>query len=71
MIAKKLKQLMEYKQEEKNREENTDMRSILQELHKLTAIISEINELKTDLSVVKRKLCTLTFLVNGETLNKP
>ena len=72
IIATKLKQLLEYKQEEKNKAESqgsTDLRSILHELHELKVAISEINSMKTDIAVVKRKLCTLTFLINGENLN--
>ena len=67
-MATKLKLLMEYKQEEKNKAEsqgNSDMRSILNELHefkmdlKELKTINELQEIKTDLTELKTQLYKL------------
>ena len=67
-VATKLKLLMEYKQEEKNKAEsqgNSDMRSILNELHEFKIDLKELNtlnelqEIKTDLTEVKTQLYKL------------
>ena len=67
-VATKLKLLMEYKQEEKNKAEsqgNSDMRSILNELHefkmdlKELKTLNELQEIKTDLTEVKTQLYKL------------
>ena len=65
-VAIKLKLLMEYKQEEKNKAEsqgNSDIRSILNELHefkmdlKELKTLNELQEIKTDLTELKSQLC--------------
>ena len=67
-MATKLKLLMEYKQEEKNKAEsqgNSDMRSILNELHefkmdlKELKTLNELQEMKTDLTELKTQLFKL------------
>ena len=67
-VATKLKLLMEYKQEEKNKAEsqgNSDMRSILNELHefkmdlKELKTLNELQEIKTDLTELKTQLYKL------------
>ena len=67
-VATKLKLLMEYKQEEKNKaesQENSDMRSILNELHefkmdlKELKTLNELQEIKTDLTELKTQLYKL------------
>ena len=67
-VATKLKLLMEYKQEEKNKAEsqgNSDMRSILNELQefkinlKELKTLNELQEIKTDLTELKTQLYEL------------
>ena len=67
-VATKLKLLMEYKQEEKNKAEsqgNSDMRSILNELQefkmnlKEQKTLIELQEIKTDLTELKTQLYEL------------
>ena len=67
-VATKLKLLMEYKQEEKNKAEsqgNSDIRSILNELHefkmdlKELKTLNELQEIKTDLTELKTQLSKL------------
>ena len=67
-VATKLKLLMEYKQEEKNKAEsqgNSDMRSILNELQEFKMnlnelkTLNELQEIKTDLTELKTQLFKL------------
>ena len=68
-MATKLKLLMEYKQEEKNKAEsqgNSDIRSILNELHefkmdlKELKTLNELQQIKTDLAELKKQLSEKT-----------
>ena len=70
-MATKLKLLMEYKQEEKNKAEsqgNSDIRSILNELHefkmdlKELKTLNELQQIKTDLAELKKQLSEKTKL---------